>query len=559
MFFFILGIVTAVPPLRLDLPARPASALKGSEVARAVETLPLAAREKRFVAENEAGNVPESLRTLVPVRASDRVTFFAAPDYLAVGSDEDFFLVPLSPSTAQEVADRLGCALPTPRMVDDIYKQAALKLSPEPIPPSPAMTTVPVFLKHNDLVSAQRRAKGKDVAPGALVAGHKKDVVISARLRDRPGKVAIYGWHKPDGNPIQPLYTGHTAAWVDYSHGVRLVSRRVLVDGKPRTLDEVLADPELAPALSGEGVLRQTRYLAGPRPGAGETYEFLNLDPGVRVLISRPSEPTTKPLFLVFYGLPNGNTIEQTVGKVSKPGDDWHFDIQHVGAQTRFVREALPDREVVVAYLENDRKSWPAWRKQHGDAAVAPVLEAVKARFAGRKPRIVLSGHSGGGSLIFGYLNTLETFPDDVERVAFLDANYAYDTERHRDKFAAWLRGGTDRRLTVLAYDDFSARLNGKPFVSAEGGTWGRSRRMIADLEPMFPFQRSGKDGLERVEGLGGRLRFYMKENPERKILHTVQVERNGFIECLLSGTPAEGAGYTYMGERAYTRWVSAE
>ncbi len=95
---------------------------------------------------------------------------------------------------------------------------------------------------------------------GALVAGHKKDVVIANKLFMTPGKVAIYGWHKSDGKPIQPLYTGHGASWVDYSHGIRLVSRRILVNGKAKTIDEVLADPALAILLSNEGVMLRTRY-----------------------------------------------------------------------------------------------------------------------------------------------------------------------------------------------------------------------------------------------------------------------------------------------------------
>jgi hypothetical protein len=47
-----------------------------------------------------------------------------------------------------------------------------------------------------------------------------------------------------------------------------------------------------------------------------------------------------------------------------------------------------------------------------------------------------------------------------------------------------------------------------------------------------------------------------LKENPERKILHTVQVERNGFIHALVTGTPNENRGYEYYGERAYARWI---
>ncbi len=71
---------------------------------------------------------------------------------------------------------------------------------------------------------------------GELISGHKKDLVLSNRLRQLPDRVAIYGWHRAPGDPIQPLSTVHGARYVDYSHGVRLVSadrRR----GRPTALD----------------------------------------------------------------------------------------------------------------------------------------------------------------------------------------------------------------------------------------------------------------------------------------------------------------------------------
>lgn len=558
---------TTVRGQTLDLPPRPPTAPKGRDFAHSITSFALKEREERIRAEIEAGNVPTFLRKLVPVTVSKdgtRVTYDVTPDYLAVGSDDDYFLTPLSPPTAQALADRLGCVLPTTRMVDQIYAGATIKLTPAPIPPTPAMTTVPVFLRHNETVADQR--KGKPL--GELVAGHKKDVVITNKLIAAPGKVAIYGWHEREGKPIQPLYTGHTAAWVDYSHGIRLVSRKTAVNGAPRMVEEVLADPQIAPLLSAEGVVRAPRYpleaVAEPQPAgrkvaAGEVIEELHLDRGVRIVIDRPEASSAKPVLLVFYALPNGNTIEQTIGKPAAPGDDWHFDIQHIGAQTRFLREKLTDRTVIVAYLENDLKSWPAWRKRHGDEAVPAVLAAVTARFEERGTRIVLSGHSGGGSLIFGYINTVSSIPDRIERIAFLDANYAYDTTRHRDKLTAWLKASDTHHLAVLAYNDAVALLNGKSFVSAAGGTWGRSHLMLNDLETSFPLQRNTVDGLERIQALDGRLTFLLKENPDRKILHTVQVERNGFIEGLLTGTAHEGSGYTYLGDRAYTRFIRAD
>jgi hypothetical protein len=254
------------PPLReatLDLPPRSPAAPKGSEFARSIAALPLRERENKILAEVLAGNVPSFLRRLVPVTVAaggQQAIYHVAPDYLAVGSDDDYVLMPLGPYTAQAIADRLGCTLPTPKMVDDIYTAADVKLAPAPIAPSPAMTTIPVFLRHNAMVRAQREQVGKP--PGVLTAGHKKDVVIAARVFESPGKVGIYGWHKPDGTPIQPLYTGHTVAHVDYSHGIRLVLRKMTVGGKPTRVEDVLADPRLAPLLSNEGVLRQTRYLS---------------------------------------------------------------------------------------------------------------------------------------------------------------------------------------------------------------------------------------------------------------------------------------------------------
>ena len=91
---------------------------------------------------------------------------------------------------------------------------------------------------------------------GPLVAGHKKDIVTTNRLKEKPNRVAIYGWHKLDGKPIQPLTIVHGDTYVDYSHGVRLVAREVLLDGRAAQIEDVLRDPALAPLLSAEGPIR---------------------------------------------------------------------------------------------------------------------------------------------------------------------------------------------------------------------------------------------------------------------------------------------------------------
>ena len=63
--------------------------------------------------------------------------------------------------------------------------------------------------------------------------------------------------------PIQPLSTVHGARYADYSHGVRLVSAVAFVNGRPRSLLDVLQDPWLAGIVSDEGpIIRLARLIA---------------------------------------------------------------------------------------------------------------------------------------------------------------------------------------------------------------------------------------------------------------------------------------------------------
>jgi len=78
-------------------------------------------------------------------------------------------------------------------------------------------------------------------------------------------------------------------------------------------------------------------------------------------------------VLLIFYALPNGNTTEQTIGKVMKPGDDWQYDIQHIGPNPFPAGDAQRSR-VVVVYVEAQSRSWPAWRKAHGDKLIPRSL-----------------------------------------------------------------------------------------------------------------------------------------------------------------------------------------
>ena len=228
--------------------------LTGTEFYRQASSYDWEKRDSLAVQQVLQGNIPSFLKDFVPIHASVqdaagkviKATYYVSPDYLSIGSDKDWARVPLTPMAAQQIADSLDCFLPTRKMVDDIYRAADVKL--EPIPMYALRDSTPTMFHHHLMIEGQRNSRK------GLVAGIKKDVVISGKVnRDkRADKVAIYGWHKLDGKPIQPLYTGHVNWYVDYSHGFRLVHRKLRVDGKWMDYVAVLQDPVLQKLLCDE-------------------------------------------------------------------------------------------------------------------------------------------------------------------------------------------------------------------------------------------------------------------------------------------------------------------
>jgi hypothetical protein len=278
-------------------PDRPADAPSGKAFVRALEGADERGREEAVMRELCRGNVPGGLRRLVRLEArghtrsgeAKALTFWVTPDYLAVGDDADSVRVPMNPVTAQLVADRLGFVLPTAKLVDLVYQLAPTKLAPRTFPPSPSMMRVGAFVRHDEIIDAQLGPG----APGGLVAGHKKDVVVSNRLQERPHRLALYGWHRGEGRPIQPLSVVHGDWYSDYSHGVRLVAPTVLVDGEPRRALDVLADPELAPLLSDEGPIASARYRTDE--GAGRVAWWPAEAPDRRASVPAKKRPVAAP------------------------------------------------------------------------------------------------------------------------------------------------------------------------------------------------------------------------------------------------------------------------
>jgi hypothetical protein len=265
----------------LNLPPRPSGALTGSQFIKLITPMSVTERENHIYAQVMSGNVPNFLRSLVPVTMSGTINgtghtliYYAAPEYLAIGSDVDYFLEPVSPLLAQRLCDALGCTLPTRKMVNQIWTNAPVKLTPVPFSPATYdILSVAVFSMENDAVRSQRDAKTNSFPLGALTGGCKKDIIISSKIYTNFANgptitkvVVIYGWHYPDGSFIQSLYNGHEETYADYSHGARLVQNAVLLDGVPNTITNILTDPNLAGLLSDEGASEATSAGVITRP-----------------------------------------------------------------------------------------------------------------------------------------------------------------------------------------------------------------------------------------------------------------------------------------------------
>lgn len=273
----------------------------------------------------------------------------------------------------------------------------------------------------------------------------------------------------------------------------------------------------------------------------------------IKVTVDRPLNLSgyTKTI-VTFYALPNGNTTAQTMGKKMLPGDDWHFDIQHIAAQTKFIRQQV-EINFVVIYLENDYKSWPLWKQKHTDfrKLIPQIVDSLAGVYGGSKAEIYLNGHSGGGSFIFGYLAGVTQVPKQVKRISFLDSNYGYDSS-YLPILSKWLRKVKGAALNLFAYNDSIALYNGKPVVSATGGTWYNGHLLLQHLRADYSFSKMNTDSLIIYKSSDSRVQFYFKKNFDRGIYHTQQVELNGFIHSILCGTKMDSKKYMYYGKRAY-------
>jgi hypothetical protein len=244
--------------------------MKGSVFAQTYGSQGLAKWEEAAMALAHAGEIyPWSVSDVVMTDAMGRkLTISVTDDYFAIGEEGDVLRLPLTPKAAQRIADATGMLLPTTKMVREIHRQAVNKPAPHPLIPNNG-AVMSQYVAHNAVIEELLAGKG------GLTSGVKKDIVVGDAIK--PGKVVIYGWGRQDNPPaddphlymdapwrVQPYSSVHGDFYVDYSHGVRLVSPKASLDGIEVDLRDLLKDPTTANLASDEGVLlpEKMRYPA---------------------------------------------------------------------------------------------------------------------------------------------------------------------------------------------------------------------------------------------------------------------------------------------------------
>lgn len=193
----------------------------------------------------------------------------------------------MSATCAQQVADRIDAVLPTPRLHDQIYAAADVKLAPitrnDWVQNSSMATTAHMRDQSNAIDAAIGERSG-------LVADLGKDwVLVNSLMQPTNGcgpgwpplavgvVAANYGWEVSSGGDpavtpgmrvIQSVGRCHGRTHCDYSQVQRLVATTCELDGAPTDLRDVLQSDAVASLVSSEGPLVTVRQPGVPSSGA---------------------------------------------------------------------------------------------------------------------------------------------------------------------------------------------------------------------------------------------------------------------------------------------------
>mgnify|MGYP001566742899 CR=1 FL=1 len=199
------------------------------------------------------------IKSIIP---NHEAIFYVCDDAVRVDLEDDSrFRPPTSATLAQCCADLLFASLPTAKVCDLAYKQAALTLPATILPASADMLTIEKSKLFNKLLEEKRKEKN------GLIRDCGKAWIISNKLGIYKKVAVNYGFYDPRAiykNPSgirlwQNAGTRHDRTHTDYSQTLILMKLECIVDGGNMLVTEVMTHPELHPLISNEGILNYTR------------------------------------------------------------------------------------------------------------------------------------------------------------------------------------------------------------------------------------------------------------------------------------------------------------
>jgi hypothetical protein len=291
--------------------------MNGDQIASLLASKKGQAREDAIVELVKQGHYVVRWAPIVVYEGGKKFTFYVTAEPLMLGETwDDGFYVGTSASTLQRIADALNATMLTPKLVDEIWNQAAFRVDPivswtvlqqAGLPKKATMEDIETMVLHTREV--KKRIAGPRSSTGSkppLMSNIGKYWVVNSQTTKRTKIASMpkleaavnYGWHRrakgtsnktatkqPDTDLYQQAGTRHSLIYPDYSQLVMLVARDVKVceptavaglgassvykcaDGKPcsikseagrtRCIDiyDLAQDPVYAKAVSHEGVI----------------------------------------------------------------------------------------------------------------------------------------------------------------------------------------------------------------------------------------------------------------------------------------------------------------
>ncbi|WP_437623372.1 N-acetylmuramoyl-L-alanine amidase [Sorangium sp. So ce1151] len=256
--------------------------------------------------------------------------------------------------TAQQLADVLGCLLPTPRIVALAHQQASALVYVGPRTPDATMATTATMVARSRDIDAAIAGQAGLVSQGAW-----KHWVLSTGATAQ--RAANFGWYRSNGRPWQSLGHAHNLGHTDYSQAWQCPRRQCRLDGRDADLAEVLRDQLLAPLVSWDGPVQGVRQpgvlLAAPPPAPPAPSSAERAPPHLWVPARHYTQASRAAADLVVLHTTEGARVQGAARAVAR----WFGGAGAPQASSHYV---VDDDEVIACVAEDD-VAWGAPGANH--------------------------------------------------------------------------------------------------------------------------------------------------------------------------------------------------